>query len=273
MSALPMRYTKLLEYFNGLVCTMKRAIFCVFAILCCVTYIPSALASEKNVRVTIPKDSPRQMVLGAEFVLVEKAKLPEKIEIMRSRWAEIQAAHSNDIFVGHKIPLPSHHQKQWQTLISITNKNPNQLKTLRNVNGFFNSISSRKDKDFYGKNEHWASPQEFISNRSGDCEDYAITKYFALQYFKWSPKDLWLVFLHDNVNVGGHAVLVVKTNKGVFVLDNLSKPVYLLVPAEQYKNQVTPFAMANHEGFWLRVNNKKEEKVSSDNKERTVGLD
>ncbi len=236
---------------------MKESKILFFLFLIFAFTLSTARAEAKSVELVLPKNSPRVHILGAEFVLVEKSKLPKKIDIMRNRWKEINQVYDKNIFEGNNIPLPRVHQNQWKALVSVTEKKPNPLKTLRNVNGFFNSISSRKDKDFYGKNEHWATPQEFISNRSGDCEDYAITKYFALQHFKWPAEDLWLVFLHDNINIGGHAVLVAKTGNKSFVLDNLSKPVYLLVSAEQYKNQVTPFAMANHQGFWLRVNEKK----------------
>ncbi len=246
--------------------TLYSSIFlCFLGIL---TFNSLALAEKEESRISLPADAPRVSLLGVEFVLVENVKLPEKIEIMRNRWAEIRKSHNNSLFASNNIPLPKHHQQQWKMLSSITLKKHDPLKTLRNVNGFFNSISSRKDKDFYGKNEHWATPEEFISNKSGDCEDYAITKYFALQYFKWPQKDLWLVFLHDNVNVGGHAVLVAKTGKKSFVLDNLSKPVYLLIPAEQYKNQVTPFAMANHEGLWLRITD--EDKLGASSRMRST---
>ncbi len=248
-------------------------IFSFFLALCLCTnliLVSQGIATEakkenKKVSIRIPKNAPRMKVLGAEFVLIKNGTLPDKVKRMHDRWEEIMQSHDKSIFLGNKIPLPNLHRKQWQNMISINKKNPNPLKTLRNVNGFFNSISSRKDKDFYGKNEHWATPEEFISNRTGDCEDYAITKYFALQHFKWPVKNLWIVFLQDNVNVGGHAVLVAKTGNKTYVLDNLSKPVYLLIPAKQYEKQVTPFAMANHQGLWLRVRDKKDTDVSDKN--------
>ncbi len=210
-------------------------------------------STKKTITVKVPANAPRMNVLGAEFVLVEGVTLPEKMLIMRERWQKIAYGHEKSIFDSDAIPLLGPHKSQWQALSQITRKNPISLKTLRNINSFFNRISSRQDKDFYGENEYWASPQEFLTNRSGDCEDYAITKYFALQYFGWKPEKLWVVFLHDKVNVGGHAVLVAEADRGKFVLDNLSQPAHLLIPEKQYVKQVDPFAMANHQGFWLRV--------------------
>ncbi len=216
------------------------------------TLAASAQESSKKTMVQVPANAPRLKLLGAEFILVEGIELPEKILSMRNRWHEIVDTHEKKVFDSATIPLPGQHKTQWQALAKITKQSPISLKTLRNVNSFFNRIISRKDKDFYGKNEYWATPQEFISNRSGDCEDYAITKYFALQYFGWKPEDLWVVFLHDKINIGGHAVLVAQSPRGQFVLDNLSQPSHLLIPVKQYEKQVTPFALANHKGFWLR---------------------
>ncbi len=232
---------------------LKTFYFCI--ILLFTSFFSTTTYAEK-ITIQIPKDTPRIKVLGAEFVLSEKLTLPEKQQLLRTRWREILQNHNDDIFKAQNIPLTPMHKGQWIALSKITLKSPKSLKTLRNINGFFNSISSRKDKDFYGKNEYWATPKEFMANKSGDCEDYAIAKYFALQHFTWPKEDLWVVFLHDKINVGGHAILVAKLDKRKFVLDNLSQPNYLLIPEAQYKNQVEPFAMANHQGLWLRVSEK-----------------
>ncbi len=239
---------------------MKRKCICTLFSLLVVLSIGISIPSfatttqedSKKTMVKIPANAPRLKLLGAEFVLVEGVQLPEKILFMRNRWHEIVDTHEKKIFDSATIPLPGQHKTQWQALAKITKQSPISLKTLRNVNSFFNRIISRKDKDFYGKNEYWATPKEFISNRSGDCEDYAITKYFALQYFGWNPEHLWVVFLHDKINIGGHAVLVAQSSRGQFVLDNLSQPSHLLIPVQQYEKQVAPFALANHKGFWLR---------------------
>ncbi len=213
--------------------------------------------------IKVPKQTPHMKLLGAEFVLVEHVTVPENITVMRTRWRNIQAQHSQDLFDAKTIPLKGQHKGQWQALIEITKKSKDSLKTLRNINGFFNGIASRKDEDFYGSTEYWASPQEFMTNRSGDCEDYAITKYYALQYMGWNRDDLWLVFLKDKIRGGGHAVLVAECDKGQFVLDNLSKPKHLLIPAKQYAAQVTPFAIANHHGLWLRISNDEQSKETA----------
>lgn len=52
---------------------------------------------------------------------------------------------------------------------------------LKAVNLFFNRYRYKKDIYNWKQNEYWAAPFEFIGVGSGDCEDYAIAKYFTLQ--------------------------------------------------------------------------------------------
>jgi predicted transglutaminase-like cysteine proteinase len=52
---------------------------------------------------------------------------------------------------------------------------------LRGVNEFFNRrVLFRDDIDIWGQVDYWASPLEMLDKGSGDCEDYAIAKYFSL---------------------------------------------------------------------------------------------
>ncbi len=229
-------------------------IFCVFLSFYSVNALAAAQAKENTSSIKVPADTPRLKLLGAEFILVEKASLSESLDVMRQRWRDIQASHNNDLFNTATIPLKGQHKSQWQALVGISKKSSDPLKTLRMVNGFYNRLASRKDEDFYGIGEYWATPLEFLTNRSGDCEDYAIIKYFALQFMGWNPDKLWVVFLRENIRNSGHAVLVAESKRGQFVLDNLSKPEHLLIPAKQYAKQVTPFALANDQGLWLRIN-------------------
>ena len=49
------------------------------------------------------------------------------------------------------------------------------------LNQFFNRrIQSREDIDVWGQVDYWASPMEMMEKGAGDCEDFAIAKYFSL---------------------------------------------------------------------------------------------
>ncbi|WP_406664583.1 transglutaminase-like cysteine peptidase [Gallaecimonas sp. GXIMD1310] len=68
---------------------------------------------------------------------------------------------------------------RWQTLIIDNQNKPEALKVLR-VNDFFNQLHFVDDIRLWGKNDYWATPLEFIGADGGDCEDFAIAKYFTL---------------------------------------------------------------------------------------------
>ena len=56
--------------------------------------------------------------------------------------------------------------------------------------------------------------------RTGDCEDYAISKYVSLVHLGWPKENMRIVVLQDqNLNVA-HAILVVYINDQALVLDN-----------------------------------------------------
>lgn len=35
-------------------------------------------------------------------------------------------------------------------------------------------MAFREDREVFGRADHWQSPEEFLSRRQGDCEDYAL---------------------------------------------------------------------------------------------------
>lgn len=69
----------------------------------------------------------------------------------------------------------------------------------------------------YGREENWALPGQ----RGGDCEDYALEKKRALMAAGLRGDQLLLTTVLDR-NGGPHAVLVLRTGSGDFVLDNLT---------------------------------------------------
>ncbi len=72
-------------------------------------------------------------------------------------------------------------------------------------------ITYASDNDFYQSEEYLASPLETIMNKKGDCEDYAILKYYALRYLGVPAENMYLVFVPQS-GPEGHAILLVNTN-------------------------------------------------------------
>jgi len=110
--------------------------------------------------------------------------------------------------------------RSWLQMEAIARtKTPDEQ--LKWVNQFFNRWPYRLDLDTHGKKDYWATPKEFML-LSGDCEDYSISKYFALRSLGYSASSLRIVVLKDKIRNLGHAVLAVATESGVYILDNLT---------------------------------------------------
>jgi predicted transglutaminase-like cysteine proteinase len=86
---------------------------------------------------------------------------------------------------------------------------------LQEVNTLVNRIvMPATDKEFYQTEEVWALPETY-----GDCEDYVLLKRKWLTERGWSTGSLLVTVVFDEIG-DGHAVLLARTNRGDFVLDN-----------------------------------------------------
>ncbi len=83
----------------------------------------------------------------------------------------------------------------------------------RKVNREVRQIS---DQTQYGRPDHWGLP----TARGGDCEDFALLKKKLLVQAGVNPRRLLIATVLDR-DRNAHAVLVLRTEEGDFVLDNL----------------------------------------------------
>lgn len=147
--------------------------------------------------------------------------------------------------------LPKGFLTRWQELLGRV-KNASEMEKLKAVNAFFNQWPYRTDTSNYGLEDYWAIPREFIK-KSGDCEDYAIVKYFALKYLGFSESKMRIVVLKDTIRNLEHAVLAVYTNDNIYILDNLSN-----VPlSHKTIRNYLPFYSLNSEFRWAHLPLKK----------------
>lgn len=135
----------------------------------------------------------------------------------------------------------------WQRIMQQA-RSQEPMEQLKLVTAFFNKWPYRLDQDAYGVSDWWATPQEFLK-LSGDCEDYAITKYFALRELGFSQDDLRIVIVRDRIRGIGHAVLAVFMNGEAYVLDNLTSSVF----AHGKYTHYTPQYSLNEEFRWSHI--------------------
>lgn len=119
---------------------------------------------------------------------------------------------------------------------------------LKAVNKFFNQWPYRLDAANYGLPDYWAIPLEFLK-KSGDCEDYAIAKFYALQEFGFSGDEMRIVAVKDVIRGIGHAVLVVWLDGDAYVLDNQTN---MVLPHTRYKHYVPQYSV-NEQFRWMHV--------------------
>ena len=126
---------------------------------------------------------------------------------------------------------------------------------LDRINVWFNRrIVFRHDDAVQGDADHWASPLEALAAGHGDCEDYAIAKYFSLIAAGTPVGKLRLVYVRAQVagnDAQAHMVLAYypQPNAEPLILDNLVTSVR---PASR-RPDLTPVFSFNSEGLWQGV--------------------
>ncbi|SCY90835.1 transglutaminase-like cysteine peptidase [Microvirga guangxiensis] len=98
-----------------------------------------------------------------------------------------------------------------------------RMAQLRQVNNYVNStIVEVSDLEQYGRADVWALP----NNGKGDCEDFALLKRKLLLEQGW-PTTALSIAVGATAQGVAHAVLVARTDKGDYVLDNLTSSIRL----------------------------------------------
>jgi predicted transglutaminase-like cysteine proteinase len=92
------------------------------------------------------------------------------------------------------------------------------MRKLASINAFVNSsIEPVLDSEHAGVVDAWDYP----TDGKGDCEDYALLKRRLLIEAGFPRAALLLAVVKDEQG-DGHSVLLARTNRGDFVLDNLA---------------------------------------------------
>lgn len=97
------------------------------------------------------------------------------------------------------------------------------------INRDYNTLSYKNDSI-----DEWSTPKEFVARGRGDCDDFAVAKYYALRERGFTPSQINMVILERPVTQSQHIVTVVRFEKDEYVLDNeIPKPVEA---GEYFKN-------------------------------------
>jgi predicted transglutaminase-like cysteine proteinase len=123
--------------------------------------------------------------------------------------------------------------QRWKAFVTSL-AGQDRMNQLRAVNAYVNRTPYQTDRSRYGRVDYWATPREFLG-QSGDCEDYAITKYFSLRKLGWPAESLRIVVLDDESRHELHAVLIAYLDGTAYVLDNLAAGVLQHAAVHDYR--------------------------------------
>lgn len=119
---------------------------------------------------------------------------------------------------------------------------------LEAVNRWVNrAIIYTEDRENWSSRDYWATAEETMRSRRGDCEDIAIVKYQMLLSLGLRPEDLYLSLVRDLARNADHAVLVVRSEGRFYLLDNALDAV---LPANQ-SYDYRPTLSFNNQSAWI----------------------
>ena len=136
----------------------------------------------------------------------------------------------------------------WQEFIR-DDGSMSDLEKLEKVNLFFNELTFVSDAVHWQKNDYWATPIEFLASGGGDCEDFALAKYFTLKVLGIAEEKMNLTYVKAwQINQAHMVITYYQSPGGVpLVLDNLQGAI---LPADK-RPDLLPVYSFNGSGLWL----------------------
>ena len=216
-----------------------------------VLFFASLSASDKKARADIIKDVPSQVKLvsaKADFGRVASYPALYGTSEKRStnlkaftKWTEMFSRFDRQL----KRESSAQAVREWQE--NLRDIRGDSLKSMAaRVNDLVNEKRYILDSKNWGKSDYWATPVEFLE-RGGDCEDFAIMKYTALRSMGVPEDRLRLAIVQDTKKNIPHAVLVVYTEQGAYILDNQIKRLISAKSGTRYR----PIYSINRTAWWL----------------------
>lgn len=150
---------------------------------------------------------------------------------------------------GPATPAARQRIAEWAALLNTPSQGTIQDK-LKQVNQFFNArMAFRDDIVVWKQQDYWATPIEFLRKGAGDCEDFALAKYFTLREMGVPANQLRITYVKAlELNQAHMVVTWYPTPTAIpLVLDNLKTAI---LPATQ-RTDLLPVYAFNGEGLWL----------------------
>lgn len=186
------------------------------------------------------------LMTGLVFLVACSSKVPGISDV---KLDEIEATYGKDA---------RERVISWRNMIADSQSESSNGR-LTSVNDFFNQLEFVDDEFHWQQQDYWATPVETIASNGGDCEDFAIGKYFTLKELGISEQCLRLTYVKALSINKAHMVLTYYCQLGdsPLVLDNLNSQI---LPATE-RDDLIPVYSFNVEGLWIAKKRGYEQKV------------
>lgn len=134
---------------------------------------------------------------------------------------------------------------EWQDLLTRI-EGMSWAEKIAAVNRFMNEATYITDIRNWGIADYWASVREFL-RKDGDCEDYAIAKYYSLKAIGLDTSAMRVVVVEDTNLQTAHAVLAVTLGDETMILDNQMPDTVKATSILHYR----PIYSINEQAWWL----------------------
>ena len=143
------------------------------------------------------------------------------------------------------IDLSEH--SDWSSFVESATADGTTIKNINKTNRFINGlIKYTSDEKLWGENDYWSTPAEVLERRKGDCEDFAILKYYTLKYIGFPPDSMRLAVVKQDRGPT-HAIMVIEFENKTYILDN---QLTMVVEDIKLLNKYTPIYSVNESGWW-----------------------
>jgi predicted transglutaminase-like cysteine proteinase len=138
---------------------------------------------------------------------------------------------------------------------------PPESGQLQSVNSFVNAVPWFDDLEHWGQVDYWATPAETFASHGGDCEDFAIAKYFLLKELGVPIERLRITYVRAVKINQPHMVLAYYASPGgePLILDNLDGRVRPasergdLVPVYSFNDEDVVIIQGNRKGSSMQI--------------------
>lgn len=122
---------------------------------------------------------------------------------------------------------------------------------LQVVNDQLNRIPWKSDQSHWGQADYWATPAESVASNGGDCEDYAIAKYYLLKELGVPLERLRITYVRAIKLNEPHMVLAYYSRPDAepLILDNLERRVR---PASERADLVPVYSFNDDEALIIQ---------------------